>query len=55
MTCAGGSSRVFSRALKALVEEHVHLVDHEDLETITSRSERDVIDDHFAHIIDSGV
>ena len=31
LTCSGGSSSVFSRALKAAVREHVHFVDDVDL------------------------
>ena len=30
-TCSGGSSRVFNRALKLAIGEHVHLVDEVDL------------------------
>ena len=31
LTCDGGSSRIFSRALNASVREHVHFVDDVDL------------------------
>jgi hypothetical protein len=32
LTCSGGSSSVFSIALKALLRQHVHFVDDVDLE-----------------------
>ncbi len=35
--------------------EHMHLVDHEDLEMVTRRGEGDVIDDHITHIVDPGI
>ena len=41
-TCAGGSSRVFSSALKRLAREHVDLVDDVDLEAAVDRREGDL-------------
>ena len=52
-TCGGGSSSVFSSALKALVREHVHLVEDVDLVARRAGAVAHALD-QLAHVVDAG-
>src|SRR5215510_13180982 len=51
----GGLFEGFQQGVERASRKHVDFVNDEDLVTVAGRPDREVVDDHLAHVVDAGV